>query len=78
LLEVPATAIYSRTDGVASWQWCLENEGPRAQNIEVYGSHCGLGHNPAALVAIADRLAQPEGEWKPFKAPRGLRHLFPG
>ena len=78
LLEVPATAIYSRTDGVASWQWCLENEGPRAENIEVYGSHCGLGHNPAALVAIADRLAQPEGEWKPFKPPRALRHLFPG
>ncbi len=78
LLEVPATAIYSRTDGVASWQWCLENEGPRAQNIEVYGSHCGLGHNPAALVAIADRLAQPEGEWKPFTPPRALRHLFPG
>ena len=77
LLDVPATAIYSRTDGVASWQWCLEDEGPRAENIEVYGSHCGLGHNPAALVAIADRLAQPEGEWTPFTPPRALRHLFP-
>jgi pimeloyl-ACP methyl ester carboxylesterase len=77
LRDVPATAIYSRTDGVASWQWCLEDEGPRAENIEVYGSHCGLGHNPAALVAIADRLAQPEGEWKPFTPPRALRHLFP-
>lgn len=77
LLEVPATAIYSRTDGVASWQWCLEDEGPRAENIEVYGSHCGLGHNPAALVAIADRLAQPEGTWTPFRPPGALRHLFP-
>jgi pimeloyl-ACP methyl ester carboxylesterase len=78
LLEVPATAIYSRTDGVASWEWCLEDEGPRAENIEVYGSHCGLGHNPAALVAIADRLAQPDGEWKPFTPPGALRHLYPG
>ena len=78
LLDVPTTAIYSRTDGVASWQWCLEDDGPRAQNIEVYGSHCGLGHNPAVLVAIADRLAQPDGEWKPFTPPRALRHLFPG
>jgi len=77
LLHVPATAIYSRTDGVASWQWCLEDEGPRAQNIEVYGSHCGLGHNPAALVAIADRLAQPADGWKPFTPPRALRHLYP-
>jgi pimeloyl-ACP methyl ester carboxylesterase len=77
LLGVPATAIYSRTDGVASWQWCLEDDGPHAQNIEVYGSHCGLGHNPAALVAIADRLAQPEDDWKPFAPPRWARHLFP-
>jgi hypothetical protein len=30
------------------------------------------------LVAIADRLAQPDGEWKPFTPPRALRHLFPG
>jgi len=77
LRSVPATAIYTRTDGVTSWQWCLEDEGPRAENIEVYGSHCGLGHNPAALLAIADRLAQPEGEWKPFTPPRALRHLYP-
>ncbi len=77
LLEVPATAIYSRTDGVASWQWCLEDDGENSQNIEVYGSHCGLGHNPAALVAIADRLARPENEWTRFTPPRALRHLFP-
>ena len=77
LLDVPATAIYTRTDGVASWQWCLEDDGPRAENIEVYGSHCGLGHNPAVVVAIADRLAQPEAEWKPFTPPRALRHLYP-
>jgi pimeloyl-ACP methyl ester carboxylesterase len=77
LLHVPATAIFSRTDGVASWKWCLEDDGPGAENIEVYGSHCGLGHNPAVLVAIADRLAQPEGEWRPFTPPRALRHLFP-
>jgi pimeloyl-ACP methyl ester carboxylesterase len=77
LLTVPSTAIFTRTDGVAPWQWCLEDDGPRAQNIEVYGSHCGLGHNPAALVAITDRLAQPEGEWAPFSPPRALRHLYP-
>ena len=38
----------------------------RAENIEVQGSHCGLGHNPAVVYAIADRLAQAEGEWRPF------------
>jgi hypothetical protein len=29
-------------------------------------SHIGLGVNPAALWAVADRLAQPEGEFWPF------------
>ncbi len=64
---VPATAIYSRSDGIVAWQGCLEQEGPLAENIEVEGSHCGLGHNPVVLHAIADRLAQPEGRWQHFK-----------
>mgnify|MGYP001113882590 CR=1 FL=1 len=44
-------------------------------DIEVEGSHCGLGHNPTVLYAIADRLAQPEGQWKPFDR-SGLRSLI--
>ena len=63
---VPSTAIYSRSDGVTRWETCRERPGPRLENIEVSGSHCGLGWNPLVLWAIADRLAQPEGEWKPF------------
>ena len=74
---VPSTAIYSRTDGVCAWRTCIETPGRFRENIEVYGSHCGLGHNPAAVYAIADRLAQPEGEWKPFER-RGVKGLvFP-
>ncbi|MEM7060527.1 MAG: alpha/beta hydrolase [Pseudomonadota bacterium] len=63
---VPTTAIYSRTDGVCAWQNCLEEDLPHTENIEVKASHCGLGHHPAAVYAIADRLAQPEGEWTRF------------
>ena len=29
------------------------------------------------LVAIGDRLAQPEGTWRPFRPPFGTAHLFP-
>jgi hypothetical protein len=58
---IPTTSIFSRTDGICAWQACLNRDGPLAENIEVYGSHCGLGHNPAVIYAIADRLAQPEG-----------------
>jgi pimeloyl-ACP methyl ester carboxylesterase len=63
---VPSTAIYSRTDGIVAWQGCLELDCATTQNIEVEGSHSGLGHNPAVLYAIADRLALSEGEWWPF------------
>src|SRR6185437_8404246 len=63
---VPSTAIYTRTDGIVAWRGCLEQESAMTQNIEVEGSHCGLGHNPAVLYAIADRLALPEGKWRLF------------
>jgi len=63
---VPTTAIFSRTDGICAWQCCIEQDGPQTESIEVDGSHCGLGHHPAAVYAIADRLAQPEGAWKPL------------
>lgn len=63
---VPTTAIYSRTDGICAWQGCVEKPGANAESIEVESSHCGMGHHPAVIYAVADRLAQPEGEWKPF------------
>jgi pimeloyl-ACP methyl ester carboxylesterase len=76
-LSVPVTSIYSRTDGVAPWEAALESEGPRRENIEVVGSHCGLAYNPPAVFAVCDRLAQPEGDWRPFRPPSHARRLFP-
>lgn len=72
---VPTTSIFSRSDGICAWQACLNKDEPLAENIEVYGSHCGLGHHPAVVFAIADRLAQPESGWKKFNR-GGWRHLF--
>jgi pimeloyl-ACP methyl ester carboxylesterase len=63
---VPTTAIFSRTDGVCAWQGCVEKTSAQSESIEVESSHCGMGHHPAAVYAVADRLAQPEGKWKPF------------
>jgi pimeloyl-ACP methyl ester carboxylesterase len=66
-LPVPATSIYSRTDGIVNWHTSLLRSSETAENIEVYlASHIGLGVNAAALWAVADRLAQPEGEFKHF------------
>lgn len=73
----PSTAIYSRTDGVVAWQGCRERPSATTQNIEVAGSHCGLGYNPLALHVIADRLALPEDEWRPFEAFGPLSALYP-
>ncbi len=74
---VPSTCIYSRTDGVVPWQCAIEKESPTTENIRVEGSHLGMGFHPAVLWAVADRLAQPEGEWRPFKPSRLMCMLFP-
>jgi pimeloyl-ACP methyl ester carboxylesterase len=63
---VPTTAIFSRTDGICAWQGCMEKTSATSESIEVESSHCGMGHHPAVVYAVADRLAQPEGEWAPF------------
>ena len=64
---VPTTAIFSRSDGVASWQSCIDHSGPMTENIGVQSSHMGLLHHPFVLYLIADRLAEPEDAWKPFE-----------
>lgn len=84
-LPVPSTAIYTRTDGVCRWHTCIDEisdahgdiHGDVHENVEVRGSHSGLGFNPAVIVVVSDRLAQPEGDWRRFSAPLALRHAFP-
>ncbi|MFP6816981.1 MAG: alpha/beta fold hydrolase, partial [Pseudomonadales bacterium] len=41
-LAVPATAIYSKSDGVVHWSSCLEQTGVETENIEILGSHSGM------------------------------------
>jgi pimeloyl-ACP methyl ester carboxylesterase len=64
---VPTTSIYSRSDGIVAWQGSIQRpDHGETENVEVIASHCGLGVNPSAWWAMADRLAQPEGRWRPF------------
>jgi pimeloyl-ACP methyl ester carboxylesterase len=66
-LPVPTSSIYSRADGVVNWRTCLLRPSDTAENIEIHlASHVGLGVNPAALWAVADRLAQREGQFHQF------------
>ena len=73
---VPTTSIWSPTDGVVAWRCSLETRRALAENIVVESSHLGLGAHPAALYAIADRLAQPEGHWEPFHRDGWRRFVY--
>ncbi|MCC2605421.1 esterase/lipase family protein [Planctobacterium marinum] len=78
---VPCTSIYSRSDGISHWQGCQQlGHEKHFENIEVKGSHLGLGHHPGVIWLIAHRLAANAGcrslqEWQPLntnEAPRWL------
>jgi pimeloyl-ACP methyl ester carboxylesterase len=58
-IGVPSTAVYSRQDGIVSWQTCIEPETSLHENVEVRCGHLGFGVDPATLWLIADRLAAP-------------------
>lgn len=77
-LRVPATSVYSRSDGIVPWQACRLSAGKHRENVEVLGSHLGLGHNPSVLHLLADRLAQPEHGWKPFAPGRLIGCAYAG
>ena len=68
----PSTCLYSAGDGlVAPEQATLPGDPATHENVRIPGSHLGLPLNPVAMWVVADRLAQPEGAWRPF-APEGL------
>ena len=52
------------------------DEHPLAENIEVQTSHTGMALHPAVLHAVSDRLAQPEGQWQPFRRDGVRRWIY--
>jgi len=57
-IQVPITSIYSKSDGIVAWEACVDNVNEHAVNVEVKGSHVGMGANPEVLCEIARRLAE--------------------
>ncbi|MEB3063082.1 esterase/lipase family protein [[Mycobacterium] zoologicum] len=76
-LPVPTTALYSVVDGIVGRQVCLTGVAPQTENIGIAASHIAFAYHPAAVYVIADRLAQPAGDWHPFKPPALLRAAYP-
>lgn len=65
------TSIYSRSDGVVAWQTCRhDNRSRLVQDIEVAGSHIGMGWNRDVLAVVADRLGQRPGPWRRYVRPQ--------
>jgi predicted alpha/beta hydrolase family esterase len=66
---VPTTSVYSKSDGVVNWRGCLEKQSRSSESVEVNASHLGMVTHPEVLRVVVDRLAQPEGAWRPLGLP---------
>lgn len=52
----PVTSIYSKSDGIVGWQASIDTYNAHARNIEVKGTHVGLGVNPNVWKIILHTL----------------------
>ena len=57
---VRAVAIYSRSDGIVSWEACLD---PCAEHVEVQSSHTGMSVNVTVYRVLARILEQEGKRW---------------
>ena len=57
-IRVPVTAMYTKGDGVVSWESCIDHVTPNARNIEVHTTHLGLGLHHRVYVEVARALAR--------------------
>lgn len=75
-LPLPVSCLYSLGDGIVPPDEAVIENGHRLhENIRVPASHLGMTVNPIVLWIVADRLAMPENEWRPF-APEGVAGLI--
>ena len=58
--DVGYVAIYSKSDGIVNWRSCLDPEADEL--VEVHASHCGMGVNAQAFLAVANALSRFRGD----------------
>jgi pimeloyl-ACP methyl ester carboxylesterase len=58
LIPRKITAIYSRRDGIVSWQACIDRENPRVEHVHVGTTHFGFGFDLRVWRIVAERLAR--------------------
>lgn len=52
--EVELVSLYTKTDGIVDWRACVV---PGARNIEVDGTHFGMGLKPSTTRVVLEELA---------------------
>lgn len=57
---VRAVSVYSRSDGIVSWEACLDRS---AEHVEVESSHCGMSVNVEVYRVLAKTLDQEASRW---------------
>jgi triacylglycerol lipase len=57
---VRAVAIYSRSDGIVSWEACMD---PSAEHVEVESSHTGMSVNARVYRVLAEILDREADRW---------------
>jgi pimeloyl-ACP methyl ester carboxylesterase len=67
-LRVPTTCVYSRDDGIVSWESCRDLKSADVVNIEVSGCHVAMGRNSETWSAVAHALARAVGGGGPMRA----------
>ena len=55
-LDVPIIAVYSKRDGIVSWQACIDEWSPDVRHLEVSATHFSMGSSPDVLSIILDEL----------------------
>lgn len=56
-IRVPLTVVFSKRDGIVSWQACIDRSSPDVEHVEVSSTHLGMGVDPDVWALVADRLA---------------------
>ncbi|KRF34696.1 esterase/lipase family protein [Nocardioides sp. Soil805] len=57
-IRVPLTAVFSKRDGIVSWQACIDRSTPGVEHVEVSSTHIGMGVDPDVWTVVADRLSR--------------------
>ena len=71
--SVPTLSIYSRNDGVVAWQTCRhDGTCDLTEDVEIDGSHMGMGWNPEVLQIVGERLVK-TSDHGPARRARGRK-----